>query len=85
MHPELHINGDVIPRRVSHKHLWFTLDQCMSCNEHLTMSVILKCNNMLIPAVAHEKTVRSRHLEIIYMSYILPHLEYGAVIFDSAN
>jgi hypothetical protein len=40
---------------------------------------------MLNPFVALKKNVRSRHLERIYVSYIVPHLEYGAIIFDSAN
>jgi hypothetical protein len=29
--------------------------------------------------------VKSKHLELINMSFIIPHLEYGSVIFDSAN
>jgi hypothetical protein len=34
---------------------------------------------------ALKSSVRCRHLECLYKSFILPHLEYGGIIFDSAN
>jgi hypothetical protein len=82
--PYFYLNGDQVPRKKSHKHLGFVWDECLAFDEHLT-SVIVKCNNMLHPLIVLKQSVRLRHLERIYMSYILPLLEFGAIILDSAN
>jgi hypothetical protein len=40
---------------------------------------------MLNPLRALKLTIRSRHLEHMYLSFILPHLEYGCIVFDSTS
>jgi hypothetical protein len=42
------------------------------------MNVITKCNMMLNPLKALKTSVQSTHLERMYTSFILPHLEYGS-------
>jgi hypothetical protein len=79
----LNLNAEVIQRNTSHKHLGVILDECLSFNVHLT-KVITRCNNMLNPLKALKTYVHSKHLERMYMSFILPHLEYGSIIFASS-
>jgi hypothetical protein len=79
------LNAEVINRSSSHMHLVVILDANLSFNdEHLTKT-ITTCNNMLNPLRALKATVQSRHLEKIYMSFVLPHLEYGSILFDSSS
>jgi hypothetical protein len=83
-YPSLQLHGNIIPTGSSHKHLGFTLDSCLTFEELLT-NVIIKCNTLLNPLKALKLKLESRHLERLYFSFILPHLEYGSVIFDSAK
>lgn len=80
----LELDGEIIPRGNSHKHLGFILDTSLTFNDHLT-SVVTKCNLLLNPLKGLKHSINSKHLEKIYYSFILPHLEYCSVIFDSAN
>jgi hypothetical protein len=80
----LFLANNIIPRGNSHKHLGLILDEKLTFQEHLT-GVIVKCNSLLNPLKALKQTVQSKHLERLYFSFILPHLEYGSIIFDSAN
>jgi hypothetical protein len=47
--------------------------------------VISKCNNFLNPLKLLKVTIRSKHLERMYLYFILPHMDYGSVISDCAN
>jgi hypothetical protein len=40
---------------------------------------------MLNPLSKLKMSVKSKHLERMYKAFILPHLEYGGIIYDSAN
>jgi hypothetical protein len=76
--------GEAIPRCNFHKHLGMILDCKLSFNEHL-VNVITISNSLLNSLRLLKFSIQSKHLERIYFSFILPHLEYCSVIFDSAN
>ena len=78
------MKGEVIPKSASHKHLGVILDEHLSFEAHI-QAVVVKCNQMLNPLIALKASVRSKHLEQLYKCFILPHLEFGAIVFDSAN
>lgn len=73
-----------ILRVTRHKHLGLNLDSHLAFRDHI-ISVIVKCNKLLNPLNSLKYTIRSKHLERIYFSFILPHLEYCSIILDSAN
>ena len=81
---EVHMNNLFIPRGITHKHLGLILDSTLSFEQHLT-HVITKCNILLNPLKSLKTSLQSSHLEKMYFSFILPHLEYCSIIFDSAN
>ncbi len=81
---QVHMNDTVIPRSNAHKHLGMTLDSTLTFEQHLT-HVISKCNCLLNPLKSLKGKLQSNHLEKLYCSFVLPHLEYCSVIFDSAN
>ncbi len=83
-HPLLNLGNEMIERVDSHKHLGIILDQFLSFEDHIT-SIIKKVNSMLNPLSSLKPVVNSKHLETIYMAFIIPHLEYGSIIFDSAT
>ena len=83
-HPVLWLNNEAIPRNSSHKHLGVTLDCHLNFKSHID-KIILKCNNMLNPLKSLVSKLNSKHIERIFMSYILPHLEYGSLLFGSAS
>ena len=74
----------VILRATQHKHLGLNLDRHLAFRDHIT-SIIVKCNTLLNPLKSLKYTIRSKHLERIYFSFILPHLEYCSILLDSAN
>ena len=80
---ELYLDHAAIPRGPSHKHLGVILDNRLNFEEHLT-HISVKCNSMLNPLKSLKRRVQSKHLEKMYLSFILPHLEYGSIIFDLA-
>lgn len=82
-HPTLKLNNETIPRVASHKHLGVILDCHLNFQAHIDKT-ILKCNNMLNPLKSLKMKLSSRHLERIFMSFIIPHLEYGSLIYSSA-
>ena len=81
---DLLMDGDIIPRGTFHKHLGLILDSTLSFNEHLT-GITTKCNALLNPLRLLKFSIKSKHLERIYFSFILPHIEYCSVVFDSTN
>jgi hypothetical protein len=83
-HPIALINNDDIPRARSHKHLGLILDDVLSFQEHID-NVVLKCNKLLYPLKPLSHSLKPKHIEKLYMSFIFPHLEYGSLIFDGTN
>ena len=82
--PRVHLGNNVIPIGSSHKHLGLILDDKLSFDNHLT-KVLSKCNGLLNPLSSLKYKIQSKHMERLYFAFILPHLEYGSVIFSSAN
>ena len=56
----------------------------MTFHQHID-SIVLKCNNKLNPLAALSRRLKSKHLEMMYMAYILPHLEYGSFLFHHVS
>ena len=81
---DLLMDHDIIHRGTFHKHLGLILDSTLSFNEHL-MGITTKCNTLLNPLKLLKFSIKSKHLEQIYSSFILPHLEYCSLVFDSTN
>ena len=81
---KLILGGDFIPRERQHKHLGLFLDENLNFQYHISETIV-KCNALLNPLMSLKCTLQSSHLEKIYVSFILPHLEYCSIVFDSAN
>ncbi len=84
IHPNVFIKSDMIPRVSHHKHLGLILDEKLSFESHINY-ITTKCNNLLNPLKMLSGLLGSKHLETIYNLFVLPHLEYGSIIFDCAN
>ena len=81
---DLLMNNERIPKHESHKHLGVILDSALNFHNHID-NIIIKCNNKLNSLTSLTRCLKSKHIERIYMSYILPHLEYGSQIFPLAG
>ncbi len=84
IHPNIYISGDMIPRNSFHKHLGLFLDETLTFEYHINY-ITSKCNNLLNPLKPLSHLLNSKHLETIYNLFVLPHLEYGAIIFDCSS
>lgn len=82
--PDLLLGRDSIPLSTSHKHLGVLLDEKLTFEKHIT-NIVVKCNSLLNPLASLKHSIQSKHLEKLYFSFVLPHLEYGSLIFTSAN
>jgi hypothetical protein len=79
-HPKLELNGETITEVKHHKHLGIILSHNLRWNAHIDQLVNkgTKLNNMM---KAFKFKLDRRSLEIIYMSFIRPTLEYADVLF----
>lgn len=82
-HPKLSLNNDEIIRVHCHTHLGVVLDESLSWKEHICY-VREKSDRMLNPLSALKYKVSSKHLELMYKSFVLSVLEYGSIFYDSA-
>jgi hypothetical protein len=46
--------------------------------------IVSNCNNMLNPLKSLSSMTTSKHLECLFMSFILPHLEYVSLVYSGA-
>ena len=83
-HPPVSLNNELITLKSSHKHLGAILDNKLNLSEHINR-LVDKCNTMLNPLKSLSSILTSKHLEQIFMSFILPHLEYGSLLFPCAR
>ncbi len=73
-----------IPQYASHKHLGFVLDNNLNFKEHVN-HLVVKIQKLINPLKHLSKKLKSSHLNTIYRSFIVPHFDYGDVLYASAN
>ena len=83
-YPNMHLSNDIIPKKLTHKHLGFILDSNLNFNSHVE-NLADKVQKLLNPLKFLSKFLKSHHLETIYTSFIKPHFEYCDIIYNSAN
>ena len=83
-HPPVVFQGVDIKRVQTHRHLGLIISNDLSWDAHID-HIIHKANKRLGLMSRLKWQIDRRSLEIIYKSFILPSLEYGNVILDSAS
>ncbi len=83
-YPQLRLNNEDITRGASHKHLGVILDNKLNFRLYID-SLVSKTNNMINPVKQLSSSLTSKHLEKIFMSFILPTMEYGSLVYSGAS
>ncbi len=84
VYPDLTLNGQVITRVTSHKHLGITLTKDMSWNLHI--DAIIKKAASRLSGIRRIRFLITRKARVtLYNALVLPVLEYGGVIFDNCT
>ena len=84
IYPPLIMEGNPIPQVETHKHLGFVLDSNLSYSAHVE-HLAHKVQTFINPLKFLSRTLKSRHLDLIYRSFISPHFDYGDILYDSAS
>ena len=83
-YPDLFLNGQVLTKVTSHKHLGITLSRSMSWNLHVD-SIIKKAAGRL-SGINRVRFLLTRKARVtLYNALVLPILEYGGIIFDNCT
>ena len=83
-HPNLNMSGTIIKSVTSHKHLGLTFASDASWSEHITNTKEKAWSRINIMRRLKFKLDR-KTLEVIYISFIRPLLEYADVIWDNCS
>ncbi len=83
-YPPLYLNGQVLTKVTSHKHLGITISSDMSWNLHVD-SIIKKAASRLSGISRIRLLITRKARETLYKSLVMPILEYGGVIFDNCT
>jgi len=83
-HLPLIFNGIPVKLVKETKHLGMILDSNLSYKSHLK-NKLAKANQGLGIMIQLKKWVSHRVLEVVYKLYVRPHLDYGDVLYHSAN
>ena len=84
VYPDLTLNGQVITRVTSHKHLGITLTKDMSWNLHI--DTMIKKAASRLGGIRRIRFLITRKARVtLYNALVLPVLEYGGVIFDNCT
>ena len=81
---DLIVGGQIIPRKLTHKHLGVTLDENLTFNSHCR-ELTNKIQKLINPLRHLSKYMNSKHLLTIYNSFILPHFDYADIIYSSTS
>ena len=84
VHPPLIFNGIPVKLVKETKHLGMILDSNLSYKSHLE-NKLAKANQGLGIMIQLKKWVSHRVLEVVYKLYVRPHLDYGDVLYHTAN
>ena len=83
-HPPLSMNQNLIINVIFHKHLGLTISQDCSWHDHLELvkaKAWHRINNMRRLRFQFDR----KSLQIIYLSFIMPLLEYADVVWDNCT
>ncbi len=84
LYPNLFLNGQVLSKVASHKHLGITLTKNMTWNLHIDS--ILKKAASRLNGIRRIRFLITRKARVsLYNALVLPILEYGGVIFDNCT
>jgi hypothetical protein len=82
-YPDLVIEGNILRRVTSHRHLGITISSNMSWTEHIdNVCATAGIRLNILRKLGHKLSRRT--LELLYKAYIRPLLEYGSVIFSDS-
>ena len=81
---DLTFNNTVIDKVSSHKHLGLTISQDLSWSDHIR-NVANNAGKRLDIISRLQYQLDRKTLEILYLSFVLPVLEYGNIVWDNCN
>ena len=81
---DLKLNDEIIPRKQSHRHLGILLDEKLSFTPHVR-ELVQKTQELINPLKLVSRHLNSSHLEVLFKSFVLPHIDYCDIIYQSAN
>ena len=81
--PSTFLGNKEIPRVQSHKHLGIILDESLNFKEHVN-TLIGRYQKMVNPLKALSFKMPSKHLEKIHNTFMIPILDYGDILYQSA-
>ncbi len=81
---QIRLNSEIIQLSDHHKHLGLWLSSDATWTKHINESA-LKARKRLGCVQKHKYRMDRRSIELIYLTFVRPLLEYGSVLFDSAT
>ena len=78
----LSFDNDILSETTSHKHLGVILQNDCKWNSHIE-SIVAKIRPLIACLRSYKYIFSRKTLEILYKSYILPHLDYSDVVWDN--
>ena len=82
--PRFKMGSNVIPSKQFHKHLGLTLDENLNFIEHVSV-LGKRFQKMVNPLRALNFKLPSRHIEKMYLTFILPILDHSDILYQSAS
>lgn len=82
--PDLYLDNVVIPKTSTHKHLGVILDENLTFKAHID-DLARRYQNMTNTLKSLKNTLKSRHLEKIYNTYMIPLLDHGDLLYSSSS
>ena len=80
----LFFGGEVLPNSPTHKHLGIILQSDCKWDTHINF-LIAECRVLVSVLKSYKYRLSRKSLEIMYKSFILPHFDYGDVIWDNCT
>ena len=81
---QLIFEGTLLQANFSHKHLGLVIQGNCKWNSHIN-NVICKSRTLVSCLKSYKYRLSRKSLEIMYKSYVLPHLDYADVIWDNCT
>ncbi len=81
---QIKLNNEIIKLSDTHKHLGVWLSKNMTWKKHIS-EIATKARKRLGCIKAHKYRLDRRSLELLYITFVRPVMEYGNVLFDSAS
>ena len=81
---QLLLGGEILSDSKTHKHLGITLQSDCKWDSHIK-GLLSKCRVLVSVLKSYKYRLSRKSLEIMYKSFILPHFDYGDVIWDNCT